>query len=32
MQRSGGNLTRAVALLGLSRHQMRYRLGKLGRG
>ncbi len=31
MQRSSGNLTRAAALLGLSRHQMRYRLGKLGR-
>jgi transcriptional regulator with PAS, ATPase and Fis domain len=31
MQRSGGNLARAASLLGLSRHQMRYRLGKLGR-
>jgi two-component system, NtrC family, response regulator AtoC len=30
IQRTGGNLTRAARLLGLSRHQMRYRLGRFG--
>ena len=30
MERSGGNLSEAAALLGLTRHQVRYRLGKAG--